>query len=50
VTTLVGQPGMAGVQLGPTPPASILPGGLSMLPGGELVIADTAENAVLILR
>lgn len=50
VTTIVGQPGKSAVQLGFTP------GGLSRshrdrgVPEGDLVIVDSGENAVLIVR
>jgi DNA-binding beta-propeller fold protein YncE len=49
VSTVVGTPGAAGVQLGPLPGSINMPYGLSVLPGGgvTLGVADGQENLIL---
>jgi hypothetical protein len=47
VTTVVGSPDRMGVVLGPLPAGLGNPWGLALGPGGELLIADIAENAIL---
>ena len=47
VTTVVGSPDRMGVVLGPLPAGVGNPFGLALGLGGELLIADSAENAIL---
>ncbi len=47
VTTVVGSPDLMGVVLGLLPAGLGNPWGLALGPGGELLIADVAENAIL---
>jgi DNA-binding beta-propeller fold protein YncE len=47
VTTVVGSPDRMGVVLGPLPAGLGNPFGLALGLGGELLIADSAENAIL---
>ena len=48
MSTIVGVPGQMGISLGALPASVNNPRGLVVLPTGELVITDGAENAVLI--
>ena len=50
ITTVVGSPGRMGVLLGPLPAGLGAPHGLAMGPGGDLLIADSMENAILAAR
>jgi DNA-binding beta-propeller fold protein YncE len=50
VTTFAGTRGLAGVKIGPLPARLNTPSGVAVLPSGDLVIADTVENVVLLAR
>jgi DNA-binding beta-propeller fold protein YncE len=50
VTTVVGEAGHQGVVLGALPAGLNAPAGVVALPGGELIIVDSAENALLFVR
>jgi hypothetical protein len=50
VTTVVGSPDLMGVVLGPLPAGLGNPWGLALGPGGELLISDVAENAILVAQ
>jgi sugar lactone lactonase YvrE len=50
VTTLIGSPGEAGVILGPLPARINHPTGIAISSAGDLVISDSAENAMLVVR
>jgi sugar lactone lactonase YvrE len=45
---IFGVPGSAGIVLGPAPGGLNAPSGIAALPNGDLLIVDSAENAVLI--
>jgi len=47
VSTVVGQPGIAGVKPGPLPARLSQPSGIALLGPGRLVIADGVENVLL---
>jgi sugar lactone lactonase YvrE len=50
VTTVIGNPRLTEVMLGPLPAALHSPGGLALTRTGDLVITDVDENAVLLAR
>lgn len=50
VTTFLGQPGKSIVQLGFAPAGLSRPTGIALTPEGDLLVVDSAENAVLIVR
>jgi streptogramin lyase len=50
VTTVVGSPDRMGVVLGPLPAGLSEPWGLALGPAGELLISDSAENAILAVK
>ena len=50
VVTWVGQPGAAGVQPGPLPARLNKPYGIAVAPTGQVLVADQAENAILIIE
>ncbi|MFL5417413.1 MAG: hypothetical protein ACJ78Y_15530, partial [Myxococcales bacterium] len=50
VSTVVGQPGIAGVKPGALPARLNQPGGIAVLGPGRLIVADGAENVLLAAR
>lgn len=50
VSTVVGRAGRQGVQLGPLPASLNAPTGVTALRNGNILISDSNENSILILR
>ena len=50
VTTIVGQAAQIGLRTGPLPGSFHTANSLALLPNGDLVVVDSGENVVLLVR